>query len=72
MYTIIQRSIPKYRITCPDCNSIFEFESEDIKCDGEEIFGDYHTSTTIKCPVCHNVIVLSVDSERLINYERVN
>lgn len=56
---VIKNGLEETEITCPECASILAYTQEDV-CYGntEEIMGIYAIESNIKCPVCHNEIVL--------------
>lgn len=50
-------------ISCDKCNSILAYTDADIQYEAEEFFGQWHDNTKIKCPICGNTIVLTVDGQ---------
>ena len=58
---------PEKEITCKVCNSILAYTKADVTFYMEEMFGEIHTSESIKCPVCGNKIILSIDGESFNN-----
>ena len=63
--TIIRYGEPdNYRIECSECKSILGFNSKDIDYDIDESFGEFHFINRLKCPVCKNKILLSIDEHK--------
>jgi len=56
-------SLPEKEVVCKKCESILAYTEADIKHDSEELFGDFHTNSSVKCPVCGSKILLIVDGE---------
>ena len=48
------------RIECPECKSLLGFNSKDI----EYGFDEYHFINRLKCPVCKNKILLSINEHK--------
>ena len=63
--TIIRQGEPdNYRIECSECKSLLGFNSKDIDYDVNEYFGEFHYINRLKCPVCKNKILLSINERK--------
>ena len=62
--TVIRRGEPEdNRIECPECKSLLAFSNKDIDYDIDKYFG-FHFINRLKCPVCNNKILLSIDEHK--------
>lgn len=63
--TIIRHGEPDNdRIECPECKSLLGFNSKDIEYDIDKCFDEYHFINRLKCPVCKNKILLSINEHK--------
>ena len=69
MSWIIKDNRKKYKVECDICHSIIGFTKEDIIVNTGEYLGEYHSSSSIGCPACKTLILLSIDAERMIKIE---
>ena len=59
----------KYKVECDTCHSIIGFTKKDIIVETDEYLGEYYSSSSIRCPACKTLILLSIDAERMIKIE---
>lgn len=52
MIKVIQHGATLYRVTCPRCHCLFEFEASDVQIIGPQ----YDRSVKISCPDCQTVL----------------
>ena len=60
---VIESTIAEKEIVCYGCGSTLAYSNADIIYESEELFGQWHDSTKIKCAACGNTIVLTVDGQ---------
>lgn len=65
MAWIIEDNMKKYKVRCPNCNSIIGFTAKDEMANSEECFGEYHNYSTVRCPACRKHIIVSSNGKRL-------
>lgn len=58
MAWIIEDNMKKYKVRCPNCDSIIGFTTKDEMANSEEYFGEYHNYSTVRCPACRKHIIL--------------
>lgn len=48
MAWIIEDNMKKYKVRCPNCDSIIGFTAKDEMANSEECFGEYHNYSTVR------------------------
>lgn len=58
---VIEYNYKEHFIRCDSCKSHLAFIDPDVQFISEYIFGEWHWHKFIRCPVCHNKIILEAD-----------
>lgn len=65
MRIIERKELPEKEVRCPSCESLLAYNKNDISESTEELFGDWHNSKSIRCPVCKTHITVEIDGEKV-------
>lgn len=59
---VLKNGLEEKVIQCFHCNSILSYNKYDIVKKDDEIFGEWHHSEAVKCPICNYNTLLRVDN----------
>ena len=68
---VLKKGLEEKVIQCRHCNSILSYDEYDIIKNDEEIFGEWHYSESINCPICNCKNILRIDNNVYDNYIKV-
>lgn len=58
--------LPEKEAVCDKCSSVLAYTEADITYDSEEVFGQFHSHSDITCPICGNIITLTIDGAPVV------